>query len=151
MAQECRSTQKIGVPKSKGKFSSMSNILKILLSVFSMMKAPAVTLPPPLIMIGSKMRPGLSARDISARVISRFSEADAVGGEIFQGGDNVMTALEVIRMEEVVNAIQTEMKISNVIDPGSILVQTNGVGYAGWPVTSVGTNPVMVSSAGVAQ
>jgi len=43
------------------------------------------------------------------------------------------------------------MKITSVIDPGSILVQTNGVGYAGFPVTSVGTNPVMVGSGGVAQ
>lgn len=149
MADECRSTQKAGV--SGDSPSSMSNILKIILSAFSLMKPPANTLPPPLIMIGSKMRPGLSARDISARVISRFSESDAVAGEIFKEGNNVMTALEVIRMEEVVNAIQTEMKISNVIDPGSILVQTNGVGYAGFPVTSVGTNPSMVSSAGVAQ
>ena len=134
-----------------GSFSSMSNILRIIMAAFSIMKSPAQTLPPPLIMIGSKMRPGLSARDLSARVISRFSEADAVGGEIFQGGDNVMTALEVIRMEEIVSAIQTEMKISSVIDPGSILVQSNGVGYAGWPVASVGTNPSIVSSAGVAQ
>ena len=149
MANDCRSTQKAGVSGSSP--SSMSNILKIILAVFSLMKPPANTLPPPLIMIGSKLRPGLSARDISARVISRFSEANAVAGEIFKEGNNVMTALEVIRMEEIVNAIQTEMKISNVIDPGSILVQTNGVGFAGFPVTSVGTNPIMVSSAGVAQ
>jgi len=149
MADECRSTQKAGV--SGDSPSSMSNILKILLAAFSLMKTPATTLPPPLVMIGNKMRPGLSARDISARVISRFSEADAVGGEVFKEGNNAMTALEVIRMEEVVNAIQTEMKITSVIDPGSILVQTNGVGYAGFPVTSVGTNPVMVGSGGVAQ
>jgi len=149
MAETCRSTQKVGIPKESK--SSMSNILKIILAAFSMMKPPATSLPPPLVMIGSKLRPGLSARDISARVISRFSEADAVGGEIFQGGNNVMTALEVIRMEEVVNAIQTEMKISSAIDPGSILVQTNGVGFAGFPVTSVGTNPSIVSSNGVAQ
>jgi len=149
MAETCRSTQKVGVAKDSK--SSMSNILKIILAAFSMMKPPATSLPPPLVMIGSKMRPGLSARDISARVISRFSESDAVGGEIFKEGNNVMTALEVIRMEEVVNAIQTEMKISSAIDPGSILVQTNGVGYAGFPVTSVGTNPSIVSSNGVAQ
>jgi hypothetical protein len=152
MAETCtRSTQKIGVPKNTGSFSSMGNILKILMAAFSLMKQPAQTLPPPLIMIGSKLRPGLSARDISARVISRFSEADAVGSEIFKEGNNVMTALEVIRMEEIVNAIQTEMKISSAIDPGAILVQTNGVGYAGWPVVSIGTNTSIVSSNGVAQ
>ena len=151
MADNCRSTQKVGVPKATGSFSSMSNILRMLLGAFNLTKSPAQTLPPPLIFIGAKLRPGLSARDMAARVISRFSEADAVNGEIFQEGDNVMTALEVIRMEEIVNAIQTEMKISSTIDPGAILVQTNGVGYAGWSVVSVGTNPSIVSSNGVAQ
>ena len=97
------------------------------------------------------MRPGLSARDMASRVISRFSESDAISGEIFQEGNNVMTALEVIRMEEVVNAIQTEMKITSTIDPGAILVQTNGVGFAGFPVASVGTNVMIVPSNGVAQ
>jgi len=136
---------------SNGSVSSMSSILKILLSAFSMMKQPADTLPPPLVFIGAKMRPGLSARDMASRVISRFSESDAISGEIFQEGNNVMTALEVIRMEEVVNAIQTEMKITSTIDPGAILVQTNGVGFAGFPVASVGTNVMIVPSNGVAQ
>jgi hypothetical protein len=149
MAECTRSSQKSTT--SNGSVSSMSSILKILLSAFSMMKQPADTLPPPLVFIGAKIRPGLSARDMASRVISRFSESDAISGEIFQEGNNVMTALEVIRMEEVVNAIQTEMKITSTIDPGAILVQTNGVGFAGFPVASLGTNVMLVPSNGVAQ
>jgi hypothetical protein len=149
MSECTRSSQKSTT--SNGSVSSMSSILKILLSAFSMMKQPADTLPPPLVFIGAKMRPGLSARDMASRVISRFSESDAISGEIFQEGNNVMTALEVIRMEEVVNAIQTEMKITSTIDPGAILVQSNGVGFAGFPVASVGTNVMIVPSNGVAQ
>lgn len=149
MSECTRSSQKSTT--SNGSVSSMSSILKILLSAFSMMKQPADTLPPPLVFIGAKMRPGLSARDMASRVISRFSESDAISGEIFQEGNNVMTALEVIRMEEVVNAIQTEMKITSTIDPGAILVQANGVGFAGFPVASVGTNIMIVPSNGVAQ
>lgn len=149
MSECTRSSQKSTT--SNGSVSSMSSILKILLSAFSMMKQPADTLPPPLVFIGAKMRPGLSARDMASRVISRFSESDAISGEIFQEGNNVMTALEVIRMEEVVNAIQTEMKITSTIDPGAILVQTNGVGFAGVTVASVGTNVMLVPSNGVAQ
>jgi len=149
MAECNRSSQKSTT--SNGSVSSMSSILKILLSAFSLMKQPADTLPPPLVFIGAKLRPGLSARDMAARVISRFSESDAVNGEIFQEGNNVMTALEVIRMEEIVNAIQTEMKITSTIDPGAMLVQTNGVGNLGGPITSVGTNVNITQSAGVAQ
>jgi len=148
MAECNRSPQKSTT--SNGSFSSMSNILKILLSAFSLMKQPADTLPPPLIFIGAKLRPGLSARDIAARVISRFSESDAVNGEIFQEGNNVMTALELIRMEEIVNAIQTEMKISSVIDPGAMIINASGANGGG-PVTVVGTNINITESNGVAQ
>ncbi len=148
MAECNRSSQKSTT--SNGSVSSMSSILKIILSVFSIMKQPADTLPPPLIFIGAKLRPGLSARDMAARVISRFSESDAVNGEIFQEGNNVMTALEVIRMEEVVNAIQTEMKISSTIDPGAMIINASGANGGG-PVTVVGTNINITESAGVAQ
>ena len=148
MAECNRSPQKSTT--SNGSVSSMSSILKIILSVFSLMKQPADTLPPPLIFIGAKLRPGLSARDMAARVISRFSESDAVNGEIFQEGNNVMTALEVIRMEEVVNAIQTEMKISSTIDPGAMVINASGANGGG-PVTVVGTNINITESAGVAQ
>jgi hypothetical protein len=148
MAECTRSSQKSTT--SNGSVSSMSSILKILLSAFSMMKQPADTLPPPLVFIGAKMRPGLSARDMASRVISRFSESDAISGEIFQEGNNVMTALEVIRMEEVVNAIQTEMKISSTIDPGAMIINASGANGGG-PVTVVGTNINITESAGVAQ
>ena len=148
MSECTRSSQKSTT--SNGSVSSMSSILKILLSAFSMMKQPADTLPPPLVFIGAKMRPGLSARDMASRVISRFSESDAISGEIFQEGNNVMTALEVIRLEEVVNAIQTEMKISSTIDPGAMIINASGANGGG-PVTVVGTNINITESAGVAQ
>ena len=148
MSECTRSSQKSTT--SNGSVSSMSSILKILLSAFSMMKQPADTLPPPLVFIGAKMRPGLSARDMASRVISRFSESDAISGEIFQEGNNVMTALEVIRMEEMINAIQTEMKISSTIDPGAMIINASGANGGG-PVTVVGTNINITESAGVAQ
>lgn len=129
----------------------INSVLKAISSAFSVMKQPADSLPPPLIMTGAKMRTGLSARDMAARVISRFSEADAVSGEVFQDGNNIMTALEVIRMQEIINAIQTEVKVTVVIDPGAILIQSQGIGFAGTPVNSVGTNPMMVTAQGIVQ
>ena len=145
---ECKSTQKTGVVSPSR--SSIGNILKILQAIFSIMKQPADTIPPPLLFLGAKLRPGLSARDMAARVISRFSESDAVNGEIFQEGNNVMTALMVITMEEIVNAIQTEAKVSTIIDPGSIIMNASGAN-AGGPVTVVGTNINIPATTGVIQ
>jgi hypothetical protein len=146
--RDCKSDKKAGVVTESR--SSIGNILQIIQSVFSLMKQPADTIPPPLLFIGAKMRPGLSARDMAARVISRFSESDAVGAEIFQEGNNVMTALEVIRMEEIVNAIQTEAKVTTIIDPGAIIINASGAN-AGGPVTVVGTNINIPSAQGVVQ
>jgi hypothetical protein len=87
---------------------------------------------------------------MAARVISRFSESDAVNGEIFQEGNNVMTALMVITMEEIVNAIQTEAKVTTIIDPGAIIINASGAN-AGGPVTVVGTNINIPSAQGVVQ
>ena len=145
---ECKSPQKTGVASPSR--SSIGNILKILQAIFSIMKQPADTIPPPLLFLGAKLRPGLSARDMAARVISRFSESDAVNGEIFQEGNNVMTALMVITMEEIVNAIQTEAKVSTIIDPGSIIMNASGAN-AGGPVTVVGTNINIPATTGVIQ
>lgn len=142
---ECKSPQKTGVASPSR--SSIGNILKILQSIFSIMKQPADTIPPPLLFLGAKLRPGLSARDMAARVISRFSESDAVNGEIFQEGNNVMTALMVITMEEVVNAIQTEAKVSVVIDPGAMIITSSGANAAGI-VLSSGTNTNITAGAG---
>jgi hypothetical protein len=142
---ECKSPQKTGVASPS--ISSIGNILKILQSIFSIMKQPADTIPPPLLFLGAKLRPGLSARDMAARVISRFSESDAVNGEIFQEGNNVMTALMVITMEEIVNAIQTEAKVSIVIDPGAMIINASGANAAGI-VNSSGTNVNITAGAG---
>jgi len=142
---ECKSPQKTGVASPS--ISSIGNILKILQSIFSIMKQPADTIPPPLLFLGAKLRPGLSARDMAARVISRFSESDAVNGEIFQEGNNVMTALMVITMEEIVNAIQTEAKVSVVIDPGAMIINASGAN-AGGPVFVVGTNANITAGGG---
>lgn len=149
MAECNKSTQKEGVPTPSN--SSISNILSILSSIFSIMKQPADFLPPPLLFIGAKMRPGLSARDMAARVISRFSESDAVNAQIFQEGNNVMTALEVIRMEEIVSAIQTEAKITTVIDPGTIIVKSAGTCLGILPVVVEGTNLNIPTATGVMQ
>lgn len=146
--QDCKSDKKAGVVSPSK--SSIGNILKILQSIFGLMKLPADIIPPPLLLIGAKIRPGLSARDMAARVISRFSESDAVSGEIFQEGNNVMTSLMVITMEEIVNAIQTEAKITTIIEPGSMIINASGAN-AGGGIFVVGTIVAPCTPMGVVQ
>ena len=105
-------------------------------------------MPPPLIMTGAKLRPGLSAQAIAARIIARQSESGREVGDIFADGPNVEETMEVIRIEEIINAILTESKVEIVIPPG-VAVSTIGVGNLGAPVVSQGATTAMGIGDGV--
>jgi hypothetical protein len=121
---------------------SISGVLNIILSAFSIPDEPVAPLPPPLIMIGAKLRPGVSASAVASRIISRQSEAGRQVGDVFADGPNNEEAMELIRIEEIINAVLTEAKVDVVIPPG-ISVMTSGVGNLGAPVVSQGATTTM--------
>lgn len=121
---------------------SISGVLNIILSAFSIPDEPIAPLPPPLIMVGAKLRPGVSAQAVASRIISRQSEAGRQVGDVFADGPNNEEAMELIRIEEIINAILTESKVDVVIPPG-ISVTTIGVGNLGAPVISQGVTTTM--------
>jgi hypothetical protein len=138
MAEEKKSTN----TGSGFNLGSITGVLNLVLTAFSMPSEPVSPLPPPLIMIGAKLRPGLSAQAIAARIISRQSESGRQVGNIFSDGPNVEEAMEVIRVEEIINAILTESVVNVVIPPG-VAVTTIGVGNLGAPVVSQGATTAM--------
>ncbi len=117
--------------------TSMGSILGSVSAAFAIPKQPVTPFPPPLITLGAKLRTGLSARDIAARIISRQSESGAPSGDIFVGSNNVAESMEVIRIEEIINAILTESKVDVAIPPG-IPTASVGTGNLGGPVVSNG-------------
>ena len=139
-------TQKAG-PSSKTNLSSISNILNIINAAFTTPQQPVTPLPPPLLMLGANSRVGLSAKTIAARIISRQSEAGAPAGDIYSKSNNIAESMEVIRIEEIINAILTEAKIEIVVPPG---VQVTTVGMAmGGPVVSQGATTSIAQGYGV--
>lgn len=129
--------------------SSISNVLQILSAAFKLQSTPATPIPPPLLMIGAQLRPGLSARNIASRIISRQSEAGAPAGDIFSEDNNVSEAMETIRVQEIISAILTESKVEVTVQPGSIQTTSLGVGNYGAPVSSTGMNTNIVSADGI--
>ena len=115
----------------------ISTVLDIITTAFKIPDAPLSPLPPPLIYSGGQLRPGLSVRNIAARIISRQSEAGAPVGVLPDGSKNIAEAMEVIRIEEIINALLTEGKVEVVIPPG-VQVSTVGIGNLGAPVISQG-------------
>lgn len=129
---------------------SISGVLNLILSAFKIPDEPVTTLPPPLIMIGAKLRPGISSQAIASRIISRQSEAGREVGNVFADGPNNEEAMELIRVEEIVNTILTESVVQVVIPPG-ISVMTVGIGNMGVPVVSQGTTTTMAIGNGIIQ
>ena len=96
---------------------SMEDIIKMLAALL----IPNINLPkipPILIMSGAAFRTGLSPRKIAARIIARQSEAGAYSGILPDGSDNVMEQMELIRIQEIINSLQTEAKLTTIIPPG---------------------------------
>lgn len=127
---------------------SISSILNVVLSAFSIPREPLTPLPPPLILTGAQLRPGLSASVIAARIIARQSEAGMIVGDSFGDGPNTSEAMELIRIQEIINALLTEGKIEIVVPPG-VAVTTIGIGNLGAPVISNGVTTNIAVGSGV--
>ena len=100
----------------------MANLsIQDILKAFSALLVPSTklpTIPAPLILAGATFRSGLSPRKIASRIITRQSEAGAYIGPLTDGSDNVAEKMELIRVEEIVYALQNEAKIPVSIKVG---------------------------------
>lgn len=123
-------------------FSSMSGIVNVILSLFKLPDTPVEPLPPPLIMVGAKLRSGVSAKVIASRIIARQSEAGLPVGDIFADGPNSNEAMLTILVDEVINSLLTESVVNVVIPPG-VGVTAVGVGNLGAPVIVQGVTTTM--------
>ena len=117
--------------------ASIDSFIDKLLSLLNKRISSPSPIPPALILAGGLQRPGMSAMSIASKIISRQGEAGVVGGPLPDGSQNVAEAMEVIRIEEILNAIKNEAKIEVVINPG-ITVMTQG-SNSGGPLVGIGT------------
>lgn len=145
----CKNTNKKAPSSGSGfNLSGISGVLNLILTAFSIPDEPVSPLPPALIIVGAKLRPGLSSSAIAARIISRQSEAGRPVGDVFTDGPNVEEAMELIRIEEIINALHTEAVVNVAIQPGT-QVTTIGVGNLGIPVISQGATTAMAIGDGI--
>ena len=97
----------------------------------------------------AKGRPGLSSEILSSSIISRFPEAGIPTGPLVGGATNVFENFVKILCEEVVDAIQNDLRVDVVVDPGITLTATGG--NTGGPVASAGATIVTGTGIGVAR
>lgn len=141
-------TDKQSETSSTNSFGSIGNILKIIDAAFAIPDEPLTPIPPPLLLIGGVLRTGLSADDIAAKIISRQSEAGLLVGNAFADGGNSIEQMELIRIQEIINAIMLKAKVEVVV-PLGIAVSTVGVGNLGAPVISFGSTTSIGTGYGI--
>lgn len=122
--------------------STIQGVLNMILSAFKLPEPPIEPLPPPLIMVGAPLRPGISSQEIASRIIARQSEAGLPVGDVFADGPNSTETMMVIQCEEIINTLLNESVVNVVIPPGVGIVGV-GVGNLGAPVIVQGFTTTM--------
>ena len=125
------------VSSSEINFKQPKSILNGLLSLFKIPTTNNSSIPKQLI-LASKSRPGLSAKKMAARVIQRQSEAGLNVGPLGTGEISPAEIMIKITMEEIVDAITTEMKIDLAVTPGGVGAVTGTAG----PLPVVGNSVI---------
>jgi hypothetical protein len=129
-------------------FNNFNNIVKEILSFFKIPETIAPRIPPSTVVL-SKSRPGLSPSKIAARIIRRQSEAGAPIGDLPDGTESITEKMEVIRVEEIINALTTEARITTAIEPNIQVVSTGA--NAGGPIVTNGQTVTLGSGYSVIQ
>ena len=127
---------------------SIISICDTVTNLIESVRIPATILPSSLVYAGNMSKPGISPMMIASKIISRQTEAGAPYGPNADGSTNVAEAMEVIRVEEIINAIRDDGQIQISIPPGAIQFTGNGAN-AGGPVSVVGSNINFVGGVGM--
>jgi len=101
------------------------------------------------ILLGAQFREGLSAIDIASKIIERKKEIGINIGPLPSGARNIDLQMEVIRVEEITNAILTKMKIEGAMAPGVPVTATGG--NAGGPIVVQGLTTNSAKIVGIAR
>jgi hypothetical protein len=101
------------------------------------------------ILLGMQFREGLSAIDIASRIIERKKQIGIDIGPLPSGAENIEIMMEVIRIEEIVGAIKTKMKVEAAFPLGVPITATGG--NAGGPIVVQGVTTQSVKVEGLAR
>ena len=118
---------------------TIASICDKLSKLIATVRKPLRAIPAALIVCGAINRPGLSAMETAANIIRRQAEAGRYFGPLRDGSQNPEEAMEVIRVEEIFNAIKNQLKIDIGVPIGGIQFQGTAVGNV---VTGFNVNPV---------
>jgi len=86
----------------------------------------------------AKIRPGMDPTVVASTITSRFPEANIPSGPLPGGTPNSLELLVNILCEEIVGAVQDDMRVDVLVDPGQQVTSFGANG--GGPIVTQGSN-----------
>lgn len=126
----------------------ITNISNAISSAFKAVRSPFPMIPPLLLLCELYTRPGLSAIALTGAIIQRLPEAGIPTGVNPDGSPNLICTFARIVSEEIIKEIKNHARVTNVIEPGSIMVTGVG-GNAGGPVVVNSVNTMVSQALGI--
>ena len=115
------------------------------LITLSRLKLPKVSIQSLLL---AKARPGMDSTVVASSITSRFSEAGIPNGPLQDGAPNSLEIYTNILCEELVGAVQDDMRVDLLVDIGQQV--TSFGANAGGPIVTQGSNITPWLGTGVA-
>ncbi|MCD8206307.1 MAG: hypothetical protein LUD72_00050 [Bacteroidales bacterium] len=117
-------------------------------NLFSTTRQATPSLPSMMVDVETKQRPGLSAIALTTAVIQRLPEAGIDTGPNPDGSENQVLQVLRILVEELIQEIKDNGKITVTLSPGTIVSQGTGAN-AGGPVTVISQNILYAQGTGL--
>lgn len=86
----------------------------------------------------AKIRPGMDPTVVASTITSRFPEANIPSGPLPGGTPNSLEILTNIICEEMISAVQEDMRVDVLVDPGQQVTSFGANG--GGPIVTQGSN-----------
>jgi hypothetical protein len=146
---ECTPPRRKSLNASDG-LTSMATVLNLILGAFNKFRKPSKQIPPPLLLVGGRLMPGMSGRQLAADLISELeTEAGIPMNDADTYGEpNAAASLAYLMSTNVVSHIKNNAQTQNVISPGTVNVTVTGAN-AGGPIVANGFNTTITSAIGV--
>lgn len=149
--KECRSDERT-LKSDNIDISTISGVIQSVLSIFSLAKEPAKKIPPALNLIGAKLKPGMSGRNLAADIMVEMESEYGIpmSNAATFGEPNAAASMVFSLANNTVGHIQENANVQGALAPSSINILATGANGGG-PIAVKGFNTNITSFNSVIQ
>lgn len=126
------------------------SITKPIFALYDRARTAAPQIPPILMAIGGRQRPGLSTQESVGRIIRALNKHGIPTSAAKDGTENKTVAFTIAVIEEIFRAIHEDANLQIALQPGALNIVTAGANEGG-PMVSKGINANFAAGTAIVQ